>query len=1176
MTDNPSGPELAAELEHLRARLVETEEVLRAIRNGEVDGVLVTGGRGEQVYTLRGADRIYRQLIETMSEGAVTVSADGVILYCNVRLAEMLGQPLDRVMGTALRNYLPPADQQALDAILAQARTEPSRREINLKSSEGRLVPVYLSAFRLPGEGAEVVFCLVLTDLTEQKHHEQVVAEERLARLILEQSAEAIVVCDEQGRVMRASQTAERLCDGSPLRRPFAEVFPLQTDASVPFHLAPVLQGETLRSVDVTLDRQGQKLDLILNAGPLLSGQQILGCVVTLTDITERKRVEDALAESQRELEAIFDAAADGILLAETESGRFQSANASICRMLGYSRDEMLDLGVSDLFRKEDLAHAAQEFERHAKGDTSISAGLPVKRKDGSTFFADINSAPVMFGDKACLVAIFRDVTARKRAEENLDRSAQRLSLATESALIGIWDLDLERNVLIWDKRMYELYGIRPEDFSGAYEAWKKGVHPADVVTADADVKDAIAGTRQLHTQFRVVWPDGQVHHLEAHAMVQRGPDGTPRRMIGVNWDITERKQAEAMLHESEVRYRGLFEANPQPLWVYDLETLAFLQVNDAAVAHYGYRRDEFLTMTIAEIRPAEDAARLLADIAHIDDDAMGEGSVWRHRKKDGSTIDVEITAHAVDHGGRRARLVLAHDITARKRAEESLRLESAALQAAADAIVITNRAGVIEWVNPAFIQLTGYTAEEAVGKNPRDLVKSGKHAPAFYQDLWETILAGRTWHGEMINRRKDGSLYTEDQAVTPILDASGTITHFVAIKKDIAERLQLEAQFRQAQKMDSVGQLASGIAHDFNNLLTVINGMSDLLLAQVRPDDPMSADVREIRRAGERAATLTQQLLAFSRQQILETRVMSLNTVVTGMESLLRRLLGEDIDLMVVLTPGVGNVKADPGQIEQVITNLAVNARDAMPQGGRLTIETQSVMVDKDYARQLGVTSVTMPSGSYVLLAVSDSGTGMDEATRTRIFEPFFTTKGPGKGAGLGLSTVYGIVKQSHGFVWVYSEVGQGTSFKMYLPRVTEAAGPDQPGPTVVSSSGTETILLAEDNAGLRRLATRLLAPAGYTVLGAASGEEALRLLERHDAPVHLLLSDVVMPGMSGRDLAEHLAQTRPEIKVLYMSGYTSDTIVRHGVLEAQVPFLNKPFTAAALLRKVREVLDS
>jgi PAS domain S-box-containing protein len=303
MNNNPSKPQCTAELADLRARLAEAEEVLRAIRYGEVDAMLVTGKHGEQVYALSGADRISRQIVETMSEGAVTLSEKGVILYCNACLAEMLGRPIDQVLGTALRDYLPPAGQQALDAILAQAHTKPSRREINLKASAGHLVPVYLSASRLRSEEAELIFCLVLTDLTEQKSHEQIVAAERLASLILGQAAEAIVVCDEQGRVIRASQAAQQFCDGSPLMRPFAEVFPLRTNASDPFHLAPVLQGETLRNVDVALDQGGQKFYLILNAGPLLSGQQILGCVVTLTNITERKRAEEDIRRLNVELE---------------------------------------------------------------------------------------------------------------------------------------------------------------------------------------------------------------------------------------------------------------------------------------------------------------------------------------------------------------------------------------------------------------------------------------------------------------------------------------------------------------------------------------------------------------------------------------------------------------------------------------------------------------------------------------------------------------------------------------------------------------------------------------------------------------------------------------------------------------------------------------------------------
>jgi CheY-like chemotaxis protein len=336
---------------------------------------------------------------------------------------------------------------------------------------------------------------------------------------------------------------------------------------------------------------------------------------------------------------------------------------------------------------------------------------------------------------------------------------------------------------------------------------------------------------------------------------------------------------------------------------------------------------------------------------------------------------------------------------------------------------------------------------------------------------------------------------------------------------------------------------------------------------------DPLRADLEEIHNAGERAAVLTHQLLAFSRRQVLQPAVLNLNTLVAEMESMLRRLIGEDIDLVVVRAQGLGSIKADPGQIDQVIANLAVNARDAMPHGGKLTIETRDVELDADYARQHGV---AVRPGPYVMLAITDTGTGMDEITRARIFEPFFTTKASDKGTGLGLSTVYGIVKQSEGLVWVYSEVGQGTSFKIYLPRVADVAGRTPQQPTIAPAHGTETILVVEDVEGLRKLAARMLHVAGYTVLTAADGQEARLLLERVDTPVHLMLTDVVMPGLSGPNLAQLFERSRPEMKVLYMSGYTDDTVMRHRILEEGLPFISKPFSVVGLTRKVREVLDS
>ena len=388
----------------------------------------------------------------------------------------------------------------------------------------------------------------------------------------------------------------------------------------------------------------------------------------------------------------------------------------------------------------------------------------------------------------------------------------------------------------------------------------------------------------------------------------------------------------------------------------------------------------------------------------------------------------------------------------------------------------------------------------------------------------------------------------------------------------DITERRHLEQQLRQALKMEAIGKLAGGVAHDFNNLVTIITGYSDMVLSRIGPEDPMRRDIEQIKKAGDRAHSLTRQLLAFSRRQMLQPKVLDLNAVVSNLEPMLHRLIGENIELAIVLKPGLGQVKADPGQLEQVIMNLTINARDAMPHGGKLLFETDNATLDEVYARQ----HIPTQPGSYVRLAVSDTGCGMDEATQSRIFEPFFTTKEQGKGTGLGLSTVYGIVKQSGGYIWVYSEPGQGTTFKIYLPRV--AAPADSVLPVTHWSKlpqGTETLLLVEDEPEVRWLVRDMLQHLGYTILEARHGIEAQVLSIQHPGPIHLLVTDVVMPQMSGREIAEQLRSEHPETKVLYMSGYTDDAVVRHGVLAAEVAFLQKPFTPEGLALKVREVLD-
>jgi PAS domain S-box-containing protein len=480
---------------------------------------------------------------------------------------------------------------------------------------------------------------------------------------------------------------------------------------------------------------------------------------------------------------------------------------------------------------------------------------------------------------------------------------------------------------------------------------------------------------------------------------------------------------------------------------------------------------------------------------------------------------------------------------------------------------------GRLVYTNPAYEQMFGHSREyayskplawtEAVHPEDRDRIMAARAVA----HVGETILDTFRVVGS------DGTVRWVRSSATPVKDASGTFSRVVGIAEDITELKRAEEQFYKAQKMEAVGRLAGGIAHDFNNLLVVILGTADLLLEDLGPADPRRADVQEIRKAGARAADLTRQLLAFSRQQVLETKVLDVNGLVADLDTLLRRLIGEDVELKTVLAPELGRVRTDPGQLEQVIVNLAVNARDAMPQGGQLTIETADADLDQSYAR---VHEPVRP-GRYVMIAVSDTGTGMSEETKARIFEPFFTTKEQGKGTGLGLAMVYGIVKQSDGYVWAYSEPGAGTTFKIYFPRVDDPAAPrERTTREAARPRGTETILLVEDDEQVRASTRKMLVSLGYRVIVAESGAQAFDLMDRHQGDLHLLVTDVVMPKVSGRKVVEELRHRRPGLKALYLSGYTDEAVVRHGVLEGGVPFLQKPFSVDALARKVREVLDA
>jgi PAS domain S-box-containing protein len=552
---------------------------------------------------------------------------------------------------------------------------------------------------------------------------------------------------------------------------------------------------------------------------------------------------------------------------------------------------------------------------------------------------------------------------------------------------------------------------------------------------------------------------------------------------------------------------------------------------------------------------------------------ASCEGIARTNQELQASQTELASAKQKVDEYARKLEGRVRATEDKRNRAEQALveseRRHRRLVEFSPDAMFI-DRANKIVFANQPCLKLFGAAASEQVlGKSVLDFIHPDYHAIA--RERVQHMESGRPVPlSEQKIIRLDGTSVDVEISASPFLEDG--LLAIQVVCRDISDRKKLEEQFHQAQKMEAVGKLAGGIAHDFNNLLTVISGCSDFLVTHLPDDDPMKGLIREIQKAGERAGHLTRQLLAFSRKAVVEPRVLDLNAMVTDIEKMLRRMIGEDVALTTALAPEPGHVKADAGQIEQVIVNLAVNARDAMPQGGKLSIETRNVELGDDYA----MLHPEVKPGRYVMLTVSDTGFGMSEETKARIFEPFFTTKGLGKGTGLGLATVYGIVTQCGGHFDVYSDLGRGTSFKIYLPSVDDAPSTGKSAHGIkVAPHGTETVLLVEDEDAVRKITKLTLQSLGYTVLEASNGEEAFRVCERHSKPIQLLITDVVMPQMGGRQVAERLSVGRPGIKVLFLSGYTDDAVVRHGILKAEVAFLQKPFTALSLARKVREALD-
>jgi two-component system cell cycle sensor histidine kinase/response regulator CckA len=967
--------------------------------------------------------------------------------------------------------------------------------------------------------------------------------------------------------------------------------------ARVKAELATLLtQEETTSTLECrAAHTDGSTRNMRVTVTNLLGNPAIHAIVANIRDVTESRRVADALEESESRYRELVEHLPEPVLV--HAGRRIAFANAAAARVLGVP-------DVSDLIGRSivDFAHPESRAEVEARVldvlEKRVAAGPSDQsyvRPDGEVVRVEVASIPIVRDGVPAMLSVARDVTAQKAAETEAARvlaeimlERRKLETILAALPVGVWISDANGRLLQTNPAAERIWGDSAafRSHSALPGAEYKGFDPGSGRLLRAEewplARTLATGVPVVAEPVDIERIDGRRAHLLSSTAAVKDDDGRIVGGIAVLLDVTEthdaaqeRERLITSLEFERGRLGALLQQAPSFLAVLRGADHVVELANDAYYTLVG-RRDivgkplgdaipEFRAQRVVEI-----ADHVLATGETFVARAM-ETSITRSPGAPAETRFVNVTCVAlVEADGTRSGVFLhGVDITDETVAQRRLLVQFNGFPSPTYVWQRVHRAGeaaiVLIDCNDAARTLSGAKLTELIGMRPGDLFQDSHE---LLVDLMACFESHETFQHEMAYTL----LSTGEKLRVNVTYSYAGPEIVLAHAENVTDRRMLEEQLRQAQKMEAVGRLAGGVAHDFNNLLSVILTYSEFMLEDLKPGDPMRADIEEMRGAGERAVELTKQLLAFSRQQVLDPRIVNLNEIVGGLEKMLHRVLGEDIDLRFRSAPDLADTFADPGNIEQVVMNLVVNARDAMPEGGTLTIETANVDLDEAFVSE----HLGSHPGTFVMLTVSDTGTGMDAATQGRIFEPFFTTKSVGKGTGLGLSTVFGIVHQSGGHVWVNSELAHGTTFKIYLPRATRRADSSAaPSRELSPVRGTETILLVEDEDAVRAVVRTILRRAGYVVIEAHNGGEALLIFEDLATPVDLLLTDVVMPRMSGRVLAERLQARAPALRVLFMSGYTDDAIVHHGILDAGVAFLQKPITPDALLGRVRDTLD-
>ncbi len=1105
-------------------------------------------------------------VVDNSPDGILVVGMEGDILFANKAAGTMLGKSPNELAGQTFGHLI----------------TEGQIREIELPHRKDGPGIAGMRSARGTWNG-EKCFVVTLRDITGQKESEKrrAEAEELLrmeserARAIADSANDAIIIMGPDGKITFWNPAAQRILGYKPeeaVGRDLHQLIAPELYHSSYKKRMPLFKktgkgnavGRTLELEAMHKDGREIPIELSLSSFKTSDGWHAVGFI---KDISDRRKATEALQKSEERYRLLVENAHEAIMV--LQDGKVKFANWGT-NLLGYSQKDVQARPFIEFVHEQDRDLISKRHIQRLKGE-EIPARYQFRAVagNGETRWLEVTAVRIEWEEKPAVIIFLTDITERRRAEQELRESRERYRILLETIQDIILLHDIEGRIKYVNQAGLDFAGFGREEAIGRMVT--DFIPPEKLKELETRKKDCKAGNRETRfyeTEFRN--REGKRIQVEVNTTPIL-KDGKIEDILVIARDMTWRRQAERKLRENERFMTTIFESIQDGISILNSD-LTIRHTNGVMKKWYAdnlplegkhcyscYHNADRPCDPCPSLRCMQTGKQEREIVPGLAGSEVEWIELFSYPMKDPATGEVTGVVEFV------------RDITGLRRADAQRERLMAAIEQAGECVVITDEKANIQYVNPAFERITGYSRKEVAGRNPR-ILKSGEHDDAFYKDLWATILSGKTWTGRFVNRRKDGSLYNEAATISPVMDSSGKITNYVAVKRDITEHLQLEDQLRQAQKMESVGRLAGGVAHDYNNMLSVIIGTAEMALQDIDPQDPLHADLEEILKAARRSADITKQLLAFARKQTAAPRVLDLNKTIDGFFKMLKRLIGEDIDLVWLPAKELWPVKIDPSQVDQILVNLCVNAKDAISGAGKITIETGTRRFDSEYCEA----NPEARPGDFVMFAVTDNGCGIDKETAKNIFEPFFTTKEMGKGTGLGLSTVYGIVKQNNGFINLYSEPGQGTTFRIYLPRHMEKTGPARQWASEEIPSGHgETILFVEDEKSILKLGRSILQRLGYNVITAATPDEAIEAARANAGKIDLLMTDVILPEMNGRELAARLEKISPGMKTVFMSGYTADAIAHHGVLDPGINFIQKPFTVKSVAKGVRMALE-